>query len=74
MRFGGEPLAGAHGDMARQIHGIIKNSKDFDHLALASAVHNEMPAAATCTCDVERPKIGQDFFASCAAPHVGASF
>ena len=61
-------------NMARQIHCVVENADDLDHLAGCRAIHDEMPPAPTFARDMERPKVGENFITGDAAEHVGASF
>ena len=58
--------------MPRQLHSIVENSNNLDHVAARGAVHDEMPSAAALAGDMERPKVRQNFITSDAPQHVGA--
>lgn len=60
--------------MTRQIHAVIKNPDNFDHIAANGAIHDEMPATTAFSRDMKRPKIGKNFIAGDASEDIGASF
>jgi len=61
-------------NMTRQIHCIVQNANDLNHLPGCRAIHDEMPSAPTFARDMQRPKIGENFVTGDAAKHIGASF
>jgi len=38
--------------MTRQIHGIVKNSHDFDHIVRRSPIKDKMPTRTTSSSDM----------------------
>jgi hypothetical protein len=58
--------------MERQLHSVVENSYNFDHVAMRGPVHDEMPPASALARDMEGSKIWEDFVTSGASEHVGA--
>ena len=49
--------------MPGQIHRVVENAHDFDHLTGGGGVHDEMPAASALAGDVQAAQAGLDFIA-----------
>ena len=60
--------------MACQIHCVVENADNLNHMAGCRAIHDEMPPAPTFARDMERPKVGENFVTGDAAEQIGASF
>jgi hypothetical protein len=60
--------------MTRQIHSVVENANDFDHMTGCRAIHDEMPSAPTFARDMESPKVGGNFITGDATEQFGASF
>ena len=60
--------------MPRQIHCVVENANDLDHMAGCRAIHDEMPSAPPFARDMESPKVGENFITGGAAEKIGASF
>jgi hypothetical protein len=65
-------LVGVRRDMERQLHSVVENSYNFDHVAMRGSVHDEMPPASALARNVEGSKIRKDFVTSGASKHIGA--
>jgi hypothetical protein len=55
-----------------QIHRVVENAHDFDHLTSGGAVHDEMPSAPAFAGDVQAAQAALDFIARGAALDVGS--
>src|SRR5271157_359671 len=58
--------------MERQLHSVVENSYNLDHVAMRGPVHDEMPPASALARNVKGSKIGQDFVTSGASKHIWA--
>ena len=61
-------------NMTRQIHCVVQNADDLNHLPGCRAIHDEMTPAPTFARDMQRPKIGENFVTGDAPKHIGAGF
>ena len=60
--------------MTRQIHGVVKDADNFNHMAACSPIHDEMPPAATLPRNMKGSEVRENFIAGNAAENVGSSF
>jgi hypothetical protein len=56
--------------MSRQIHRVVKDSHDFDHMTLGRAIHDEMSPASAMPRDMKGSQVGTNFFPWNASRHV----
>jgi hypothetical protein len=49
--------------MTGEVHGIVQDPHDFDHIRLRHTVEDEMPPAPPAARDVERPQTGENLVA-----------
>jgi hypothetical protein len=55
-----------------QIHRIVKDTHDFDHMILRRSVHDEMSSASAKSRDMKGSEVGTNIFAPDASRNVGA--
>jgi hypothetical protein len=61
-------------DVPGQVHGVMENTHNLNHLPCPCAIHYEMPSASALARDVKAAEAGQDFVAGRASRHVRTGF
>jgi hypothetical protein len=74
MRFGSEFPVGFRRQVARQVHGVVKDAKNLDHTTRRGAIDDEMPSATAPMCDVKRSQARHNLIARNTVEDVGAGF
>jgi hypothetical protein len=59
--------------MSCQIHRIVKNSHDLDHMIISGTVHDEMSSPAAMTRDMKGTKPGANLVTRHTSRHVRTS-
>ena len=58
--------------MARQVHCVMKNANNFDHLAADGAIYDEMTSPTALTRNVKAAEARENFVTGGASGHVRA--
>jgi hypothetical protein len=60
-------------DVAGEVHGIVQNPQNFDHVRLRHTVDDKMPPSTPTARDVERPQAWANVIACDATRDIGAA-
>ena len=58
--------------MALKVHSVVQDSHDFDRGLWSHPVHQEVTAAPSVSCNMDRPKTWRDLISSLGARNIGA--